>query len=111
MIGEMRGRLLIVAGVSALIGSAVGFGLGRIPSAPPEGDYPVNSIGLTYGEIDDLPLPDLVLVTTADGIDGYTFALQLIGRPPDGENRRSTPRTIPVYDVDLTEVLGHHRVH
>jgi hypothetical protein len=70
--------------------------------------YPTNGIGLSYGQVDDLPLPDLVAITTDDGQDGYAFSLQLNGRPPiDGGTRDpQARREVPVYDLELQHVLG-----
>lgn len=75
---------------------------------PPAATYPTNSIGLTYGEVDQLPLPDLVAVTTDDGQEGYAFSLQINGRPPEAGAQRGADlrRGVPVYDLDLTVQLG-----
>ncbi|MBG6055707.1 hypothetical protein IWX81_002130 [Salinibacterium sp. CAN_S4] len=110
--GQARARWKQPVIIAALvIGVAVAaFTLGSVWQTPraSTGSYPVNSLGLTYGAIDDVPRPDLIAVTTDDGVDGYAFALQLLGRPPTtaAPTRSPGPRSVSVYDLSTETVLG-----
>lgn len=103
----------LAAVVIAALAAVVGYSIARPSGSRPTQAYPVNSLNLTYGEIGQEPSPDLVLVTTRDGVEGYAFAIQINGRPRTDPGQDSMPsdREVPVYNRDLTEVLGYMDVN
>jgi len=97
----------------------------RIKDRLPDGVYPVNSKGETYGTAMDSEVvgydPDLVLVQAMNGKSGYAFKRDLsyggypgeINNPDDAmaymEWLKAQPSTIliPVYDVDRDNIIGY----
>lgn len=130
-------RLTLVLAISsgAIVGgSLAGFGLAMAtaPTAPAqtgEGGiqsvekFPVNDSGQTYGLIDQGLLsdgsvrPQLVLVTTDTGEEGYAYYVELFpavaAKSPADAERLSTdqPYEVPVYKVDGSTFIGFHTVN
>lgn len=93
----------------------------------PDGVYPVNSKGETYGCSPDADIvgyePDLIAVCATNGAYGYALKTDLedsgypggIHSPADAlaymEWRKDQPpRIIPVYDVEHETVVGHFQI-
>ena len=76
--------------------------------------FPTNARGQTYGSIAGIvnPADDPTLVSVQDtkGQDGYVYASQFNGPIPhtlqQALAQKITPRTIPVYAVNGTTVIG-----
>lgn len=75
-----------------------------------DSDYPVNSLGLSYGpDMKDSPrAPDLVLVENADGVSGYVKYGDLIGGEPSLSEAASGAtegvKRIPMYTSELVPI-------
>jgi len=110
----------VVAGVVGVIAFGVGRDQGREAgqrealTSPAE--WEVNENNLTVGQAGDLgrfgQSPDLIAMTTQDGVEGYAYSIQVLLRAPNPP-REFTPgsREIPIYDVSGTELLGYALIH
>lgn len=140
----LRRRTLIMVGVGlalalTVVGSAVASQVLEAPwNVTPDDpdqpyiemavpDYPVNDDGLTFGSSLAAPSietqPDLILVVTSDGREGYVYrdalldatghnvtspAEALAWQEREESRRQSTqrPPTIPAFDADGKTVIG-----
>ena len=128
--------ILAVSSGAIVGGSVAGFTLAVANSPAPvleiQGDdgslrpvekFPVNESGQTYGLVDQGLLsnssvrPQLVLVTTDEGVDGYAYYTELfptvLAKSPAEAKGLSTdqPYEVPVYQVDGRTLVGMHTVN
>jgi hypothetical protein len=128
--------VLAVSSGAIVGGSLAGFSIAVANSpAPPvqvQGDdgslrpvekFSVNESGQTYGLVDQGLLsdssvrPQLVLVTTDEGVEGYAYYAELfpaaMAKSTTEAKQLSTdqPYEVPVYDVDGRTFIGIHTVN
>lgn len=92
-------------------------------SIHPVDKYPTNEAGQTYGFIDqglisdDQQRPQLVMVTTDDGEDGFAYYLELfpnagVESPLEAEaSNHPESYSVPVYEVDGKTQIGFHTLN
>jgi hypothetical protein len=80
-----------------------------VPDAP---TFDTNSFGQTYGSAEhvesDAALPDLIEAFGTDRTFGYIYAHELLlgSEVTSNQSIPSSPRTVPLYDVDGRTVVG-----
>lgn len=116
----------------SLAGFTIAVATSPAPVAQPQGGaesvravekFPVNESGQSYGLVDQGLLsdssvrPQLVLVTTDEGVDGYAYYAELfpaaVARSQNEAKALSTdePYEVPVYEVDGKTLIGMHTVN
>lgn len=96
----------------------------------PDGEWPKNSKGMTYGNMLDAEYmghdPDLVMTRATNGESGYILAADndgyfgypgVVNSPEDGAaysawlKTQPTTKRIPVYDVEMDHVVGYFELY